>query len=173
MNFEELLGNKKLVMILTYLIDNKDVIQRELIEKRKISKATAVKWNKYLIKNNLIQKKKIGQTSILNLNHDNIVIKELKKTKILLELEDLKKIKAEVYLYGSCARGDYHKDSDIDILIIGNLKRNQIIRDIENLSKRLKRSINFKIFTHLEWSKMYTKDKVFYERVEKDKVRLS
>ena len=88
-------------------------------------------------------------------------------------LSDIKKPEnSEVYLYGSCARGDYSTDSDMDLLIIGKARRTEIIRDMESLERKMGRKISFNIFTDLEWSKMAKQDKAFYERVEKDKVRL-
>lgn len=177
MDIKELIGNKKLMKILDYLIDNsdKEVIQRQLIEGAKVSKATTIKWIKFLVKRDLVKKKKIGTSYLLSVDSEDVLIKELKKTKMLLELGDIKELEianVEVYLYGSCARGDYQKWSDVDLLIIGDIKRGELIKDIEKISEKIKREINFKMFTKLEWSKMYKGDKAFYDRVEKDKVRL-
>lgn len=177
MDIENLFGNKKLITILNCLINNsgQEITQKQVIKEAKISKATAVKWTKFLIKNQLINKKKIGVSYLLSVNDNNILIKELKKIKILSELDDIKELKTldyEIYLYGSCARGEYCKDSDIDLLIIGNCKRNDLINSIENISKNIKKKISFKIFTNMEWSRMQKNDKAFYDRVEEDKVRL-
>ena|SRR3989344_3537000 len=173
MQLEDLFGNKKMLLILGYLIGHEDVIQRELIEKAGVSKATVIKWLDSLEKEGFITKKRIGSASIVNLNNEDVLITGLKKIKILLELRGIKKPdSSEVYVYGSCARGDYSKDSDVDLLVIGKAKRAELIRHIESLSRKIGRKINFNIFTEFEWSKMAKGDKAFYERVEKDKVRL-
>ena len=173
MQLEDLFGNKKILLILKYLVDHEDVLQRELVQKTKISKATVIKWLYYLEKNGFITRKTIGSSRMVNINNDNGVITELKKINILMGLSDIKKPEnSEVYLYGSCARGDYSTDSDMDLLIIGKARRTEIIRDMESLERKMGRRISFNIFTDLEWSKMAKQDKAFYERVEKDKVRL-
>ena len=51
MQLEDLFGNKKILLILKYLVDHEDVLQRELVQKTKISKATVIKWLYYLEKN--------------------------------------------------------------------------------------------------------------------------
>jgi predicted nucleotidyltransferase len=84
----------------------------------------------------------------------------------------LKTKNIEIYLYGSCARGENIGDSDIDLLIIGKIKRKDIVDDIERFSKKLGKDINFKIFSDIEWAMMLKKDKAYYNRVEKDKIRL-
>src|SRR3989344_5491615 len=87
---------------------------------------------------------------------------ELSQTKI--------KNKIKISLYGSCASGEDSKESDIDLLIIGNIKRHDIIDEINRLSKKLNKKITIQIFNELEWANMEKKDKAFYERVEKDKI---
>lgn len=174
MKLEELFGNKKIILILDYLIGHEDVIQRDLIQKTRISKATVIKWIAHLEKKGLITKKKIGVASVLNINDDHVLITEFKKIKALLDLSGIKTPQdSEVYLYGSCARGDYSADSDIDLLIIGKAKRSEVIHDIDSLERKTGRKVAFNIFTAFEWSRMAKQDKAFYERVEKDKVRLA
>lgn len=50
-------------------------------------------------------------------NKKNLILKKVKR--YLNELKKLIHIE-KVYLYGSYAKGNYHKDSDIDIVIISN-----------------------------------------------------
>ena len=78
---------------------------------------------------------------------------------------------AEVYLFGSAARGEDTTDSDYDVLVIGKIPKQVLHDHISRLKS--KRQVKPVVFTPLEWSAMRTKDPAFYERVEKDKVKLS
>ena len=83
-----------------------------------------------------------------------------------------KKYNIKVYLYGSASRGEDSKESDIDLLIIGDIKRQGIINNIDKLSKKFNKKITLQIFNELEWVNLEKKDKAFYERAEKDKIEL-
>jgi len=84
----------------------------------------------------------------------------------LLPKLEILKYEGEIYLYGSEARGEGLEDSDLDILVIG--RERAVINKIEAIDKRVKVSF----FTPLEWAKIARDDPAFYERVERDKIRL-
>ena len=170
----EIIGNKKTAKILQFFINNTtiEISQTEIIKKTAIAKATAVKWMRFLLKNNLLNCKTIGVSNLYWLNNDNLVVRQLKIANTILSLQELKLKDAEIYLYGSSARGEDTEKSDIDLLLISKLKRNQVVDAIDLISKKINRKISFKIFNSIEWSMMQNKDKAYYERVEKDKLRL-
>ncbi len=171
--FNEILGNKKIIKIISLFLDNPslEINQNEIIKKTKIAKATAVKWLRRLFENEFLNIKKIGTTNLYSLNNNNPKIKQI-KTLFIIWLLDSFNVENETFLYGSCARGENIKDSDIDLLIIGNKKRNEVIDYIEKISKKIGKSINILIFSELEWSMMAKRDKPFFERVEKDKIMI-
>src|SRR3989344_2864937 len=140
----ELLGNKNLIKILYFLIDTEE---------------------------------ELSQTKIKNkLNKDNVILKQFKILNNIAKISELDNLKKgnnlKIYLYGSCARGEDSKESDIDLLIIGNIKRHDIIEEINKLSKKLNKKITLQIFSELEWANLEKKDRAFYERVEKDKIEI-
>ncbi len=59
-----------------------------------------------------------------------IITEIVNETKELLK-EDIYKI----VLYGSCARGDYNSESDIDIMIIMNCEKESILQYRKQISK--------------------------------------
>ena len=132
-----------------------------------------IKWLKILEKRELIYKsQKFPKKYVLN--KETSVIKQLKSLNNILKLEPIKELSRKhdikIFLYGSSARGEDVEDSDIDLLIIGNVKKEDIIQDINRFSEDIKRKIKINIFPPLKWSEMYEKDKAFYERVEKDRI---
>lgn len=174
----ELFGAKAPLKLLTFFLENPSAkfSQKELRQKVKLAKATATKWMNFLEKQNFIEVERVGVTKLCSLSRKNPIIKQLKKLENLLSLVKLKEITSEhnviVCLYGSAARGEDVEDSDIDILMLGKIKKEQIIQEINKLSEKIGRKIKIEIFTEQEWSQMAKKDPAFYERVEKDKVEL-
>jgi predicted nucleotidyltransferase len=173
--FDRLLGNKKLIKILDFLFDNptQEFSQTELIKKIRIAKATIGKWLKLLEKEDFIRVKSIGLTKLYKLNNNNILVKELKKLKNLIGLEKIKEIgekhNVKIFLYGSHARGENTEESDVDLLVIGKATKEAIFPEVKKINK----DINIQIFTPPHWSEMSRKDPSFYERVEKDRIELT
>ncbi len=97
------------------------------------------------------------------------VLQIVKKT--VQEVDD----KAEIILFGSRARGDFHKESDWDFLILTENGENFKVRDFlrEKLFyKELETGETFSLVVHsLEyWEKLQLS--YFYKEVTKDGVRL-
>lgn len=47
-----------------------------------------------------------------------------------------------VVLFGSFVKGKYHSESDIDLLIIGEIKQSEVFKKLKNLEKKIEREIN-------------------------------
>lgn len=173
------LGNRALLEILTYFIRNPTtkISYSNLRKKVKTAKATLTKHINFLLKEDFIKIEKIGLNKIYELNRENYIVKQLKILDNLLNLGEMvalgKDYGVEIYLYGSASRGEDAENSDVDILIIGRASKEYLYPEVSKISKRSGREIKFKIFTQLEWSQLSRKDAPFYERVEKDKIRLS
>ncbi|MGM5483241.1 MAG: nucleotidyltransferase domain-containing protein [Nanobdellota archaeon] len=172
----ELFASKNTSLIIKFFLDNPDIeiSQIELLRKVRVAKGTGIKCLKKLVEYGMVGYKKLGVMHLYYLENEKPFVKQMKVLNNLLKLQELNSLKedVEIFLYGSCARGEEGKDSDIDLLIIGNIRRHKIINTIEKLSKKIGKSLNFRIFTQIEWSMLQKKDKPFYERVEKDKIRV-
>ena len=172
----ELFGNKNLINIINFLIESdEELSQTKIRNKIKMSKATLIKWLKYLEKNNFVNIKIEGVSKLYKLNKENTILKQFKILNNIIKIQELTNLiknNIKIYLYGSCARGEDSKESDVDLLIIGNIKRHEIIEEINKLSKKLNKKITLQIFSELEWVNLEKKDKAFYERVEKDKIKI-
>lgn len=171
----ELFGKKNFVKLLFFFLEHPttEFVQKELRGKLKLTKTTLIKWLNLLEKKRLILKSQ-KFPKIYVLNKGKGIIKQLKSLNNILKLEQIKEISEKynikIYLYGSSARGEDVEDSDIDLLIIGKVKKEDIIQDINRFSEKIKRRIKVNIFSPLQWSATAEKDKAFYERVEKDKI---
>lgn len=179
MDLQNLIGNKNTTRIILFFLEQPtlQIYQAELQQKLKLAKATMIKWLKLLTQQNILLLKQYGRTKVYYLNRENPIVKQIKilnnitKSKPITELAEQQKITA--YLYGSCSRGEDTEQSDIDILLIGEIATEKIIREIREISEKIGKNVKIQAFTPKEWVQMAEKDPAFYERVEKDKIKLN
>ncbi len=168
------LMNKSLLVLLFLANNPKNYTYTQLRKETRLAKATLSKFLLKLQQNNLVMLTKIGKNKLYQINKENYLVKQLKILDSLARLSFLpslsKKHSCEFYLFGSAARGEDSAESDYDLLVIGRIKKDEIIADIDKQVRRLKREIKLQIFTAAEWALMKNKDPAFYERVEKDKI---
>jgi len=174
----ELISNRCAAKILFFFLrrPSLQITQLELIKKVKLAKGTVIKWLDFLAEKEILKFVKFGRSKVYSLNKENTTVKNLKKIDNLSLIENIKKTIKEynlkAYLYGSAARGEDVEESDIDIIIIGRVKKEDIISEINKISEKIGRNIRIEVFTEQSWSEMARKDPAFYERVEKDKIKL-
>lgn len=153
--------------------------QAELRKGADLSKLTVIKWLQALEKLDFVKTERIGRNILYYVAADNPIIKQMKilsNVSVLYPVakELAKVLECEVYLFGSAARGEDTEKSDIDLLIIGDkVPQNAVMAIITPLEKDWGIKITFQIFTRLEWAQTARKDKAFYERVEKDRIKLA
>lgn len=102
----------------------------EIVRKARVTKAVANKWLKKYVKENLIKKvKEKGKFPFFTVGSSNPVYRSLKrvyaleqlhKSGLIPKLISLSHAKT-VILFGSIAKGDWYKDSDIDIFVFGDI----------------------------------------------------
>jgi predicted nucleotidyltransferase len=76
------------------------------------------------------------------------------------------------YHDGSGARGEDSENSDIDILVIGQIDDATRTNIKETIMKKMRKEINFVVYSRVQYSDLYRGDKAFYENIERDKIRL-
>jgi len=139
LKLEQILGSKNRVKILRYLT-LKPYLSfglTELSQTTNISKSNVLMVLRILKKENLIVEQKSGKKKLIRINSENELIKQLwkifmveKKTFLSPEFKNIvdlffDKVKERVnvfILFGSVAQGLATKESDIDILIVGDKK---------------------------------------------------
>jgi len=148
---EKLFTSKNRIKILEYLFFyNKEIYLREIVKELKISPSAVKREIDNLLSIGLINKQK----NKIILNEFCNILEDLKK--IFLKTDFIiypitkalknKKIKF-AFLFGSFPRGDYKIDSDIDLMIIGNIPLSSVIRIIKPVEDKIKREINPIVWT--------------------------
>jgi len=114
-----------------------------------------------------------GRQKYFHLNRDyplfgevrSIVAKTIGAVPLLAQ--SLKKIEGieEAYLYGSFARNQQDAASDIDVLVIGRPKGNDLAETVQKLERQLGREINYTVLTRKELESRRDRKDVFLENV--------
>ena len=86
------------------------------------------------------------------------------------------KVVKEVFIYGSKARGDWHDDSDIDVLLIIDNNEEDAQKAIRQMGQRLaipsQAVPSIMTRTEAEWARLGAIDSAFHETVEREGVRV-
>lgn len=118
-----------------------------------------------------------GKQKMLEKKSENeinaIIVEIVEEVKILLK-EDIDKI----VLYGSCARGDYDWESDIDIMIIMNCGKEKILqyrKQISKIASRIGLKNDIEVSILLRDKDTFKKNEEvlpFYKNIQKEGVAL-
>lgn len=170
------LENPKLFQLFSHLITHpsQEFTHTLLMQQTRLAKATLTKWLAWLEQEELISARQLGRNKLYSVKREHYLVKQLKILLNLLSLDFLAQLTRlngfEAYLFGSSARGEDREDSDIDILILGNLKKEEIWPKIHESAPNLGKELRLQVFSKGDWLALAEKDPAFYERVEKDKI---
>jgi predicted nucleotidyltransferase len=75
----------------------------------------------------------------------------------------------QAFIYGSFAREEEREDSDIDLLIIGNVDEDKLIEVVNQLERKLQREINYAIYEKKDFKKKKEEGNPFILDIIKEK----
>mgnify|MGYP001565452088 FL=1 len=148
----------------------KEIYLRELARTLKISPFATKKYADILVKEGLILEEKRANLRYLKANVANLFYKHLKISCNIRQLlksglvEFLKSNLANVtsiILFGSLAKGEDSKESDIDILIIGKQKP----LSLNKFENKLNKETTLHFFSWSEWNDKAKEDHPFYYEI--------
>lgn len=161
-----------LLKVLRHFFENThtSVYLRELAKKTGTSPFAAKKYADFLVSKAIISDERQGNLRLMKANISNPVYKYLKISYTIHKLQDaglpeqiLKQREkvSSIQLFGSMAKGQDDSRSDVDIVIIGTLKR----ISFSQVESKLGRQVNAHFFTWSEWKKQASTNKAFYTDV--------
>lgn len=158
-----LFGSKTRASLLTELVMNesKRFHVLELSRILDIPHSMLLKEIKNLESLGIINVEKIGRLKLVGINVNLPYLKALKeiiiKTSGLKDLiyEKLSKVKGIEYclVFGSFANGEETAESDIDVLVIGNVKTLDLSKVFKELEERVGREINYIVWSRSQLEK--------------------
>jgi predicted nucleotidyltransferase len=172
--------NNTALKILLLFFDNptREFYEKQVADSTGLSTGAVNKYLKTIAKEGFLKLAKRGNMNFYLLERENAVVKHFKIAYSLSEpaVDSIKnfakKFGVKTYVYGSVARGENTEESDWDILIIGEIKLNELDAELRAIRNQFDVQLKTIVFTQSEWTAMEKKDKAFYERVEKDKIEL-
>jgi len=158
---ESLFTSKSRVKILKLLIfSQEDIHLREIARRTDVTPPYVKKEIEKLRKLNLVTETRRGNQKIFKINKSSPIYEDLKrmflKTEVLgdvikesLENEDIK----YALIFGSFAKGEENEKSDIDLLVIGSLKEESILKIVRDSESKTGREINYILWNEKEFEK--------------------
>jgi len=147
---------------------------REIARRANLNSKTAMRELHSLRNAGILVSHQIGQQVVYRLNPDCPIYDELRsiirKTVGLVSvlraaLEPLADRIEQVYIYGSHARGDERPDSDVDLMIVGNVTLRELSPHLREAGRTLHRVINPTLYTPEEYARELNANDSFVARV--------
>jgi len=160
---DRLFGSRTRVALLSKLMMNSErqFHIRELSKELGIPYSMLYREEKNLVSLGILLEEKKGKVTLVSVNKKLPYFAELKglivKTVGLGDLmkgalSGLKGIRY-VLVYGSFASGEETESSDIDVLIVGDLSEEEVLKSVSEVEKAVKREINYIPWSEEEFSK--------------------
>jgi predicted nucleotidyltransferase len=141
---------------------------REISKKLNLSLGSAHAALLSLEKSGLLFFQNIGKIKLYNLESDNPVIKSFQVLNILLVLEplveSLRRIARRIVLYGSYSEGTFTADSDLDLLIVTE-KKKDTVGEIVKFQRKSGLDIRPLLKSQLEWMELEKASPEFYDEL--------
>lgn len=158
--------------VVKFFLENpyEEVYLRQLAKKLNLSSFAIKKYSDLLVKENLLKEERKANLRYFKANISNIFFKHLKiaysvnlivKSGILDFLKQNLSNVSSIVLFGSMAKGEDDKQSDVDLLVIGKDK----YLDLKKFEQLIGREITLHIFSWSEWNKQAVENKAFYFEV--------
>lgn len=157
--------------VLDYLLDDPghQYLAAEIQKATGISKGGVNLSLRALASRGLVNRQKRGKIYLYSVDHSNPICKQLKVIKSLeLIIPLIGKVsgKAErIILFGSAARGEDVKQSDIDVMVVSHHSKEEVEKIIQGL--KLHKKLQVIIRDPIAFAEMEKQDPIFFEEVSR------
>jgi predicted nucleotidyltransferase len=147
-----------LVLKLLFLNATKEFHLSGIARRTGLTPPAVLKEAANLVRTGLVKRRDQGNLSFYSINKDAIIFEEMKRIFLKYEIfseilsKELTKEKITYALiYGSFAKGTEKEGSDIDLLVVGDVSENQLLKVIPKIERNTGREINFILWTENEF----------------------
>ncbi len=144
-----------------------------------VSPRTALIYLRAFRKDGILTEERVGNLTIFSLNNELPLVRELKRTHILLALNELGFLGSflranegaiSLALYGSCADGSQDEKSDVDFLVIKHGAADK--SPFRKVEERLKKDVVVTSIEPVEWRRRAEDKDTFYLNIIKNHILL-
>ncbi len=158
---------------------NEGMYQSEIVKKSGLSPNTAIPLLRELAGQGILQEEVIAGTIFYHIEEDNPIVRHLRILTNVTNVYEISKgiVKdAEIYMFGTAARGEDTDDSRIDLLILANSSSDEL-DELRNrlkheISKRMNRDVNPIAYTPAQYSALFYEKKLIFESIEDSKIKV-
>ncbi len=154
---EKLFCSGTRVRLLSLLLFGERLHLREIARRIGASPILVKKELENLIAFGLVESERVGNLRMFQANKNSQIFEELQKIFLKTELvgselrEALKPFNVRLALiYGSFAEGREHTGSDVDLLVIGNVKEEKLLKAVEKCEAKIGREVNYVVWSERE-----------------------
>lgn len=160
-SLESLFRSRALILILKLLFLNSsgEFYANDIARKTDLAPSTIAKEMPLIQNIGLVIRRSQGNLVFYKINNQSVIFNELKRIFLKFEMldeiisRDLPKDKIKYALiYGSFAKGTESQSSDIDLLVIGDINEDLLLRSISKSEKTIGREINYLLWKEEEFS---------------------
>ncbi len=157
----KLFRSRGLILILKLLFLNSasEFHLNDIARRTGLAPSTAAKESRTLLNLGLVTKRTKGNLVLYSINKEGIIYDELRRIFMKYELLDeiiASKLPAAgniryALIYGSFAKGTEREGSDVDLLIVGDVDEEALLKSISEAQGRIGREINYILWSEKEF----------------------
>ncbi len=149
----------------------------EVAGKTKLSIGSVYTHCHALHRQGILRQERKGKGTYYSLERENRTVRDLKRLHNLISDPVEKLIAAmeaegvqKLVLFGSSARGEDDEDSDMDVLVVGDLNPESALTIANHLSRRFKRRFSIIVRTYEAYLAMPEKENTLWNKIQKEGV---
>ncbi len=159
-SLERLFRSRAQILILKLLFLNSSSAfhLNEIARKTGLTPSTVSKECRLLLSLGLVTRKAQGNLTLHSINRKNVIYDELKRIFLKYEFLDellASKLRAEsvkyALIYGSFAKGVEGEKSDVDLLVVGDIAEDELLKAVNEVERRTGREVNYNLWTEKEF----------------------
>lgn len=147
------------VLILKLLLLNSmsEFHSNDIARRTRLAPSTVVKEVRVLAELSLVKVRKQGSLKLVSISKESPIFEELRRIFLKFEMLDeiiRRALPSEIdyaLIYGSFAKGKEEVSSDIDLLVVGDLDEDKLLKRISQAERDIGREINYNLWSRQEF----------------------